>query len=138
MHNGQLSILNDNENINYSSNIRSSQYVTLQIEYTDKQEDLVLTKKTQFLSTNTIRQVIKEFLKLVCHEHIRLENVKLIAVHSDRRIAVPAENLHMTLQQLKIADGYTLYIEPSLTSVTSTPSYLSIYGSINLEKIQYK
>lgn len=120
-------------------NSRINDLIECRIHYKDNHQDLNKEDFMKCSSTNTICDVVKQFLKNANLHNISYHNVLLVAIGTDqRRITAPLFNIFKTLDDLKIRDGYTLYFESSATISSLKFSNLFIWGPGLAGKKEYE
>jgi ubiquitin C-terminal hydrolase len=131
--------LNDQSGINHLTHVEGSTQIVLELVYTDRYQNLKKIVTGRFLSTMTIHDLIKEFLKLANLGHVPLEEVNLTAFSlGTQRYPVSVTDRYKTLKQLTIEDGCTLHFEPSTNFLPVLPWNLTIYAPNSFEKVNWK
>ncbi|CAF1036489.1 unnamed protein product [Rotaria sordida] len=135
----QFSFSNRQRSIYDSPNAESNQYIQLQLHYKDDGQNLNVERCAIFSLTDPIHVVIKRFLDIGDLYHIYPDDISLVALSIDnQRSSAPPLNANMTLHQLNIKEGHSLYFEPS-TIVTSARLYhLTIWGPSPIIKAEYE
>ncbi|CAM2699554.1 unnamed protein product [Rotaria socialis] len=119
-------------------NTRTSSHIELKIHYEDHQQGLKSENYILCSSTDTIRDVIKKFLKTADLDYIDSGNVSLVELRmGNQRLPAPLFNIYTTLNQLNIRQGYTLCFAPLCEFSSSRLSRLRVYGPNHIDKIEY-
>ncbi|CAF4592120.1 unnamed protein product, partial [Rotaria sp. Silwood2] len=135
----QVSYSDDHRITSDLSNIETSSSIGLQLHYNDDRQDLKVEKYVLFSLTDTIRDVIKRFLKTAELDYISPSDVSLVELgFGNERSRAPSLSTHKTLNQLNIRQGHVLYFEPSTIVVSPRSFLLTIWGPSPTIKAEYE
>jgi ubiquitin C-terminal hydrolase len=111
----------------------------LRLQYNSHSRAVSVVKSASFSTATTIREVVKEFLKLARSDIDTPKDIILASfvAHGHTYSALP-HNASMTLSELTIMDGYTLLFEPSSSQSRSQLFKLTIYGPDPIKKVSYQ
>ena len=123
----------------YSFDTQLSQRIGLELQYTDRRQNLKRTVRGQFLPTTMIREVIRKLLQTANLDDIITDDVTLIGSGLGQQCdPVSLSNTYDTLDKLNIKDGYVLYFEPSSTAPPPKAFHLTLYGPNRTKIVEYE
>jgi ubiquitin C-terminal hydrolase len=123
----------------HSFDTQSSQRIGLELQYTDRRQNLKRTVRGQFLPATMIREVIRKLLKTANLDDILTDDVSLIGSGLGQQCdPVSLSSTYETLSELNIKDGYVLYFEPSSTAPPPKAFRITLWGPNRTKRVEYE